>query len=601
MFPREKVLVTLFLGLSAAGCAAGPSTVDAPAAASAPHVASAPPAVASAPLPPAVDPQRDDAAIAQAGKDYVALLVKHSPETATTLGIHDRDTELDDRSPEATARMIAESEAMLAALEKRFASVSASPEARVDLEILRGSLSVTVRSWKELDPLARSPDLYASPQNALFLMMAREYAPAAERAKNVLARMDKLPEVIAHAKRNLKSPPKVWTQVGIEMAEGAAAFFDEQEKPLSRALPGEEKRVKATVAAAKKAYADYARFLTKEVLPRSSGSFAVGKPFFDFLLRDGAFLSEDSAAVLAIGKRVLAATSAQMTEVAKRIDPKAKGWQEVHARVKAHHPTAKELLPSYRREVARARAFLVQKDVVPFPPGDDCEVIETPPFLRSTVSAAYDQPPPLDAGTKGFFFVTPVDPKLPAKKQEAMLREHDQGDLVDTSVHEVYPGHHLQLSFARRHPSLLRKVTGPAIFAEGWALYTEELMAELGYYTDEERLMQLAWTLVRAARVVIDVGLHTDGMTFEQAVKILVDEVHLEEPLALSEVKRYTMTPTQPLSYLIGREMIFALRDRYKAREKESFSLKKFHTELLTRGTIAPGLLAREMFPEVAR
>jgi uncharacterized protein (DUF885 family) len=182
-----------------------------------------------------------------------------------------------------------------------------------------------------------------------------------------------------------------------------------------------------------------------------------------------------------------------------------------------------------------------------------------------------------------------------------MLRENDHGDLVDTAVHEAYPGHHLQLSFARRNPSLIRKALGPSIFAEGWGLYSEELMAELGYYTDEERLLQLEWTLVRAARIVIDVGLHVSDMSFDQAVKMLTDEVHLERQLALSEVKRYTMSPTQPLAYLTGREMIVKMRERYKQREGAKFSLKKFHTDVLVRGTVSPSLMAREIFEPAAR
>ena len=144
----------------------------------------------------------------------------------------------------------------------------------------------------------------------------------------------------------------------------------------------------------------------------------------------------------------------------------------------------------------------------------------------------------------------------------------------------------------------MRKVLDHAILSEGWALYSEELMAELGYYTDEERLLQLEWTLVRAARIVIDVGLHVSGMTFDQAVKMLTDEVHLERQLALSEVKRYTMTPTQPLAYLTGRQMIFQMRERYKQREGANYSLKKFHTDVLTRATVPPSLMAREIFGE---
>jgi uncharacterized protein (DUF885 family) len=589
--------VSLIAFLAPMAC--GGESVSTPPATPAPAVVSAPPAASnvavedSEKVPPL---DRDDAAIADLGKRLLALTIEHSPETATALGLHDRDTELDDRSPEALERQMAAEETMLAEIRDRFSSPRATPGALVDLELVRSTLAVDLRTRRAQKPLERQPDLYASPMNALFLMTARDYAPAKDRANAALTRMTHLPEVLAHARRNLKSPPKVWTQVGIEMAESAGEFFDSQEKPLLEALPAERERIRKTLADARKAYAEYAAFLKKDVLPRSSGDFAAGRELFDFLLHDGYALKEDAPAVLEIGKRVLARTKADMVEVARRIDPKAKDVATVVRKVKGHHPKAAELLPTYREEVARVRRFLVEKDVVPFPPDDECDVIETPPFLRSTTSAAYDQAPPFDKVTKGLFFVTPVDPKLPKSKQEAQLREHDHGDQVDTAVHEVYPGHHLQLSFARRHPSIVRKITGPAIFAEGWALYTEELLSELGYYTDEERLMQLSWTLVRAVRVVIDVGLHTAGMTFDQAVRMLQTEANLEEPLAVSEVKRYTMSPTQPLSYMIGREALFALRERYKRQEGAAFTLKKFHTDVLTRGTIAPGLLEKEIF-----
>jgi uncharacterized protein (DUF885 family) len=385
--------------------------------------------------------------------------------------------------------------------------------------------------------------------------------------------------------------------VGIDRASSAKAFLEAQRPFLDKALPNERARVDAALKAAEASYDEYKTFLQKEVLPRSNGRFAAGRELFEHLLRHDYFVEESADELLAMGKKLYADTQAQMTELARRIEPKAKGWPEVVSRLKGNHPAAEDLLTSYRREVQRARDFLVKKDVVALPPGDDLEVIDTPPFMRSTVSAAYDQPPPFDPVTKGFFFVTPVDRSLPKKRQEEMLRENDHGDLVDTAVHEAYPGHHLQLSFARRNPSLVRKSLDKAIFSEGWALYSEELMAELGYYTDEERLMQLEWTLVRAARVVIDIGLHVGEMTFEQAVKMLTDDVHLERQLALSEVKRYTLTPTQPLAYLVGRQMIFKLRERYRARDGAAFSLKKFHTDVLERGTVPPTLLAREIFP----
>jgi uncharacterized protein (DUF885 family) len=538
----------------------------------------------------------DDAAVQKAAQEYLDLLVEISPETATSLGLHKNDAELDDRTTAGFDKAVDREKAMLDALKERFKSPKLSASGRTDLQMLQGALEVDIRTKRVQRPLQRQPDIYAAPLTAIFFMTARDYAPPAERAKNVVARLEKIPKVIEAARANLLNPPRVWTEVGIDQASSAKSFLEAQRPFLVAALPADGARIDAALKASEAAYEDYKKFLQKEVLPRSNGRFSAGRELFGFLLQNDYILEESPEDLLAMGKKLFAETGAQMNDVAKRIDPKAKGWAEVVARLKGHHPTAEGLLEAYRHEVARARTFLQQKDAVEFPPGDDLEVIDTPPFLRSTVTAAYDQPPPFDANTKGFFFVTPIEKGLSKAKQEEMLRENDHGDLVDTAVHEAYPGHHLQLSFARRNPSLVRKALDHAIFSEGWALYSEELMAELGYYTDEERLMQLEWTLVRAARIIIDVGLHVSDMTFDQAVKLLTDELHLERQLALSEVKRYTLSPTQPLAYLTGRQMILKMRERYRQRDGAKFSLKKFHTDVLMRATVPPSLMAKEIF-----
>jgi uncharacterized protein (DUF885 family) len=546
----------------------------------------------------------DDAAIAQAERDYLALIVSVSPETGTALGDHSRDTDLDAYTLRGEEDGVTREEAMLASLRDRFRAPHASRASLTELSLLKSALAVDARWRRTMQPLVRDPTEYCEPMHAIFLMAAREYAPAADRAHASLARIDQIPAVLAEARKNLHDVPRVWADTGVLQARSAGDFFADEQRFLLGALPAEAPRVQASVAAARKAYADYATFLEHDVVPHAKGDFAAGRGFFEFLLREGYFLEESPDALYDLGKRIFDATTAEMDAVAKRIDPKARGWPEVTRVIKGHHPTADDLIPSYRREVARARQFLIDKDVVPFPPGDDCQVQETPPFLRSTTTASYEAAPPLDPVTRGFFYVTPVDRTLPRARQEEMLRENDHGDEIDTVVHEAYPGHHLQLSFARGNTSLLRKLAdakraallGSDLFAEGWGLYSEELMGELGYYTDEERLMVLEWTLVRAARVMIDVSLHTRGMGFDEAVKMLTDQVHLEHELAVSEVRRYTQTPGQPLSYLVGRERILAMRERYKQKTGSAFSLKAFHTELLAHGTIAQGLVEREMF-----
>jgi uncharacterized protein (DUF885 family) len=546
--------------------------------------------------PPAAAPNRDDAAIEQAEHAYLDLYAELHPEEATSMGLHTRDSELDDRSRDGIGVAMARETAMLASLRSRFEHPVASPAKKVDLALLESALAVEIRLEHDVHPEQRTPDWYAEPLRTLFLMKAREYAPAGERAAASLARIEALPKQLLLAEAQLTNPPRVWTLVGIERAKAAPAFFDDERGFLDHELPNRDSVADAAIDAAKAAYVRYAAFLEQTVLPRSNGNYAAGPDLFAWLLRENYFLDDTPDQLMDLGTRLIAKTEGEMNAVAKRIDPSAASWADVASKVKAKHPTAEALLPTYRSEVARAKQFLVEKGAVPFPPDDDLAVMDTPPYERTTITAEYEPPAPFDTHTKGIFFVTPVDPTASDAVKEEMLRENDFGDVVDTVVHEAYPGHHLQESFAFRHPSIIRRADQTSLFAEGWGLYSEELMSELGYYTDEQRLMQLEWTLVRAVRIVIDVGLHTRGLSFEDGVKQLTDVVHLERALAESEVKRYTLEPTQPLSYLVGREMIFRMRDKYKAREGAKFTLARFHADLLSHGTIPPGLIEREMF-----
>lgn len=530
-------------------------------------------------------------------KRYLDLVVEISPENATALGLHARDGELDTRDRASFERDLQREEDLLAEVD-RMKGGPLSRAAQIDRALLRSALSVDIARKRSLDPLARQPHAYTTPLGALFAMMSRDYAPADVRARQVLLRMGKIPAVLDQAKTNLKTPPRVWTDVGIDRARGASAFLASVRGFLHASLPNRQSEIDAAVERTERAFLEYAAFLEREVRPRSVPEFAAGRPLFVSLLREEYFLDETPEALRAVAEKVLAETHREMTRIAARVDPHARHWKDVVLRIKEKHPPRAELIQAYRHEVFRARKFLVDRDVMSFPPDDDCQVIETPAFLRSTVSAAYDEPPPLGDGTRGYFFVTPVDAKASEAEARELLREHNVGDLVDTAVHEAYPGHHLQLSWGRRQSSLIRRVVSPSVFTEGWALYAEELMAELGYYTDEERLMQLRWVLVRAVRVILDIGLHTENMSVEDAVLRLMKETAMERSLAVSEVKRYTIDPAQPLSYLIGREKIFAMRDGYKARLGRAYTLKRFHDRVLQSGSLPPGLLARELEDE---
>lgn len=554
-------------------------------------------APAPAPWMPVAAHEHENAVVVQRlAKAYVEHVVRCSPEEATALGIHDRDGELTDRTPAAEAARLTSARALLERI-RRELSGPVDAATRIDALLLTSALRAEISRRTHGSPLQQRPQDYLAPLDAMFLMVARDYADKSARGRLLARRLRALPLALDRAKAQLGRPPSVFTRIAIDRARGGSAFLREVRAFYAQLPEAQREDGIAAAAEAEAALAGYAAWLDATVLPRSDGAFAAGREHYQDLMRHELFLDETPEALRAFGERRVASLLAEMNTVAARIDPAATSFEPVLARVKQAHPTADAILPTYRKEVARARAFLVSRGVVAMPPGDDLAVVDTPAFMRSTVTAAYDRAPPFDGATRGFFFVTPVDTSSTPADQEAYLGENDYGDIVNTSVHEAYPGHHLQLSFARRHGSLARRVLDPPVLAEGWALYTEELMHELGYYDDAARLVQLQWALVRASRVVIDVGLHVQGWSVDDAVRFLTETVRLARVVAESEVRRYTTTPTQPSSYMVGREQIFLLRAKMRARDPK-LTLRRFHDALLGLGGTPPALAGEELVGE---
>ena len=266
------------------------------------------------------------------------------------------------------------------------------------------------------------------------------------------------------------------------------------------------------------------------------------------------------------------------------------GWKE-------DHPTEQEFLAEYRREVERAREFVQSRGLATLPDGERLRVVETPSFQTTvTPFAAYMAPAPFESAKEGFLWVTPPPAGAAPEVRSRMLQDHLRPSIPATVVHETYPGHHLQLSVACRIPSRVRRSFGTSVLVEGWAFYCEEMMAEQDYYEDpRSRVMLFKDQLWRACRVVIDVGLQTRGMTAEAAADMLCEVARLERPSAAAEVLRYTRTPTQPMSYAVGKQAILNLREDLRSRLGPVFDLGDFHDRFLSFGSIPIGLIRGQM------
>jgi uncharacterized protein (DUF885 family) len=536
--------------------------------------------------------QKFDQLVARWLEDYS----RTNPIQATALGIHKYDDQLGNFSTDGFRAQNELAQKYLKELEAIPLAQLPLP-AQADYRVLQGQLKVTAKDLGEREIWKITPSLYSdAPTLAIFLMASREYAPLEERLKHIAARLQQVPDVLEAGKRNLANPPLIWTDVAISSTEGGIDFFENDVPRLAASAPSMQQTIQQASKQAADAYRDFLAFLKNDLLRRSDGDFKAGKENFEFYLKNNYLMDESSDQLTALGRIIFDRTKKQLVDVAKLIDS-TKDWKTVLGEAKNHHPSADKLLDEYKKETARARAFLLKKDLFVIPEGEKLQIIETPAFQRSTVPyAQYFSPAPFDKNQTGQFTVTPIDTSKTREEQDEQLKGHSHGDIVNTVVHEAYPGHHLQFVYANQAESTVKKVLTSSIFSEGWALYSEELLSENGYYNPEERLIQLQWTLVRAARVLIDIGLHTGTMSFDDAVKMLTDEVRLDKPGALGEVKRYTMSPTQPLSYLVGREIIFRIRSEYMNKQGKKYKIKNLHSEILSYGTIPPALIEALMF-----
>lgn len=523
-------------------------------------------------------------------RQYFEASYRASPTTATELGIHSYDDKLDDLSASAHHAFAAQIKEFLARFDRLDPAGLADGESTDRLlivsEIQNSLLSLeTIRDWE------RDPAYYVTtPLFSIFLLASRNFAPLRERVHNLTARLELVPDLLASGRANLHHPPRVLTEIAVEETEGAIEFCSTLIPRLSRRMRKPPRALVRAASRASRALYEYLDFLRDDLMLVSTGDLGIGANNFADKLHWEHMLPYSLNQVLEKGQRLFAETERELEAWARRIDPD-KTWREIAQAARQDYPSRTRLLNVYRKEIARLRSFIREKDLVSLP-DDECDVVETPPFDRALNNyAAYVGPGPFEEDQRGQFWVTPIDPHAPRAAQIEQLEEHCNYLYPITAAHEAYPGHHVQLVRANQVGSRWRKHFSSSLFAEGWALYCEELIGEAGYYQDPRmKLFQLKDRLWRAARVVIEIGLHCYGLSLDEAARFLVDKVGMTPTAARAETRRYAAEPTQPLSYLIGELEVFKLREKFSY-----LTLRQFHDLLLSSGTIPFALVEKEM------
>ena len=390
--------------------------------------------------------------------------------------------------------------------------------------------------------------------------------------------------------------PREWVEIALRSAPAGAVFLrDGAPKMLPTRSSLERAAERAFRPAADDAAAAldrYAAWLEEELLPKARGSFAIGRDAVDAWLKEKELLDHDAASLASWGEELYREIEGALSKAALELD-----HQDWHAAVDAlrrDHPNEETLVETYRTEMERSRAAVGAAGLATVPYGEDLVAEAMPEFQRPTYPyAAYVGAAPFESSRRGRFWVTLPDAGDDASTRRERLEGHPRAGIAVIACHEGYPGHHLQLTVAADHPSLARKAFRSNLMVEGWGLYVEELMTDLGYLdAPDTRLLRLKDLLWRAARVIVDVGLSTGTMTFDEAVAFMVERPRLERPNAIGEVRRYTLTPLQPSSYALGRAAILALRDKARAA---GWGMRIFHDRLLGAGSLPPRLLAMDL------
>jgi uncharacterized protein (DUF885 family) len=530
----------------------------------------------------------------------------YAPTAGTSAGLHQYDTQLEDYSAANIQKQIA----ALHTYEKKVEAIDPSTlDASVagDREILLNNIRSQLLTLEIIRPWEKNPDIYSSGiTNSAFVIMERPYASTNIRLRSLAAREKLMPEVLLEARKNLKNPPKIYTEIALEQIDDNISFFQTDVPSAFLSSPDAATDTEAKAAFAKtnaaiiEALKSYGAWLKSDLLPRSNGDYKFGADTFAKKLRYDEMVDIPPNGgldrLLEIAFTDLHKNQAEFARIAKEVDP-TKTPQQVLAELAGIHPAPDKLLNTFNETFASLIAFIETHHIITIPSKVEPTLEETPPFMRATTQASMDPPGPFEThSTKAYFNVTLPEKDWTAPHIAEHMAAFNVGTIISTSVHEAYPGHYVQFLWTPQFPSTIRKVLGANTNIEGWAHYTEQMMLDQGYAaappnaTPEQireakliRLGQLQDALLRDARFVNSIKLHTGQFTFDQAVDFFVTDGYQSHSVALVETKRGTADATY-LYYTLGKLEIMKLRADLMKKQGAAFNLETFHNDFMRQG-----------------
>jgi uncharacterized protein (DUF885 family) len=560
----------------------------------------------SPPTPtPASAPTATDVAFEAVSKRYLDEMMALTPVNATSLGDHRFDAELDDVSAKGFDQRVALAHELLGEVQG-LASAEMSRANQVDARLLEDELQYQIWRTEELAEWRWNPLVYTEMTgNSVYLLLSRDFAPLPDRLRSVGARLVELPRFLSQVRESLVPGrvPRIHAETAIKQNTGILTLIDQLVVPqLGVLADADQAMLRTAIAHARTAIAQHQIWLEKKLLPAAKGDFRLGAALYDTKLRfalDSPLTRQD---IRTRADAELVRARADMYNVARAVlqdqsgapplppSPTPDEQQTAIAAALeiayAQHPARDQVFDAATSAFEETTAFVRAHDLVTLY-NDPLEIIPMPEFQRGVALAYCDSPGPLDQGQKTFYVISPIPSDWTDEQVKSFLREYNTRSIDDLTIHEAMPGHYLQLMHSNRYHSPLRAVLASGTFIEGWAVYSERMMVEQGFAGSDPlmHLIQLKWYLRSVGNAILDQAVHVDGMSREDAMRLMTHDTFQEEREAAAKWIRVQLTAAQLPTYFVGVQEHLALREEARKKWGKTFTLKRYHDTVLSFGS----------------
>ncbi len=546
-----------------------------------------------------------DQAFENLAAEYISDLPNFSPVGATYAGDHSEDGVLDDVGAKGRAHKLRLYKEYRDALDG-IDVAQLSRANQVDAAMLRNDVESEIWSIEELQEWAWNPLYYVNLSgSAIYTLMARDYAPLEERLASAAARLEEMPRFFRQVRRELdpKRVPKIHAETAISQTPGLLSIVDSMIVPQLDALDSETReRLEAAIELAKDAVAEQQTWLEEQLLPKAAGEFRIGAELYDTKLAYALDSNLGRKEIRARAEREYEAVRKEMYEISRQVyaelhpytafpDEPDEAYKQVIIRAALEQayqelPPADGIVDVARQQLQQAIDFVIEHDIVTMP-DEPVEIIIMPEFQRGVSVAYLDPPGPLDKDQPAFYAVAPLPEDWTEHQVRSFLREYNLYSIQDLTIHEGVPGHYLQIAHSNRYPSTIRSLLWSGPFVEGWAVYAERVMIDEGYldYDPLMRLINLKWYLRAITNAIMDSAIHVDGMTREEAMKLMIEGGFQEEREAAGKWVRAQLTSAQLSTYFVGYQEHIEMRRALEEAWGDEFTLKRYHDQALSYGS----------------